>query len=134
MLTRRKEAFIKTDKGKQDLSKLQFTTEVFHPTYKHQTEALQAAIYGGSEEYELADLSKYLEVFPEMWFGEQSENHREEYIRKFQELTTEQVMEGKIIKIVTNANTVTSDTQGKEFVNVLSIVADKLKEKKTILG
>lgn len=28
MLTRRKEAFIKTDKGKQDLSKLQFTTAV----------------------------------------------------------------------------------------------------------
>ena len=38
-------------------------------------------------------------------------------------------MEGKTIKIVTNANTVTSDTQGKEFVNVPSIVADKLKEK-----
>ena len=38
MLTRRKEAFIKTDKGKQDLSKLQFTTEVFQPTYKHQIE------------------------------------------------------------------------------------------------
>ena len=39
-------------------------------------------------------------------------------------------MEGKTIKIMSNANTVTSDTQGKEFVNVLSIVADKLKEKK----
>ena len=35
-------------------------------------------------------------------------------------------MEGKIIKIVTNANTVTSDTQGKEFVNVPSIAADEL--------
>ena len=130
MLTRRKEAFIKTDKGKQDLSKLQFTTEVFQPTYKHQTEELKAAIYGGSDEYELADFCKYLEVSPETWFGEWSENHREEYIRKFQELTIEQVMEGKTIKIVTNANTVTSDTQGKEFVNVPSIVADKLKEKK----
>lgn len=43
-------------------------------------------------------------------------------------------MEGKTIKLVSNANTVTSYTQGKEFVNVLSIVADKLKEKKTILG
>ena len=39
-------------------------------------------------------------------------------------------MEGKTIKIVTNANTVTSDTQGKEFVNLPSIVADKFKEKK----
>ena len=39
-------------------------------------------------------------------------------------------MEGKTIKLVSNANTVTSYTQGKEFVNVLSIVADKLKEKK----
>ena len=31
MLTRRKAAFITTDKGKQDRSKLQFTTEVFQP-------------------------------------------------------------------------------------------------------
>ena len=119
----------KTDKGKQDLSKLQFATEVFQPTYKHQIEELKAAIYGGSDEYELADFCKYLEVSPETWFDEWSENHREEYISKFQELTIEQVMEGKTIKIVTNANNVTSDTQGKEFVNVPSIVADKLQEK-----
>ena len=33
--------------------------------------------------------------------------------------------EGKTIKIVSNANTVTSDTQGKEFVNVPSIVVEK---------
>lgn len=45
-----------------------------------------------------------------------------------------QVMEGITIKIVTNTNTVTSDTQGKEFVHVPSIAADTLKEKKTILG
>lgn len=88
MCTRRKEALIKTDKGKQDLSKLQFTTEVFQPTYKHQRD----------------------------WA---------EYVRKFQELTIEQVMERRTIRIVTNANTVTSDTQGKEFVNVPSIVAEK---------
>lgn len=43
-------------------------------------------------------------------------------------------MEGITIKIVTNTNTVTSDTQGKEFVHVPSIAADTLKEKKTILG
>ena len=120
---------VDTKQRKQDLSKLSFTTEVFQHTYKHQIE-LKAAIYGGSDEYELADFCKYLEVCPESWFGEWSENHREEYIRKFQELTIEQVMEGKTIKIVTNANNVTSDTQGKEFVNVPSIVADKLKEKK----
>ena len=120
---------VDTTQRKQDLSKLSFTTEVFQPTYKHQIE-LNAAIYGGNDEYELADFCKYLEVCPESWFGEWSENLREEYIRKFQELTIEQVMEGKTIKIVTNANNVTSDTQGKEFVNAPSIVADKLKEKK----
>lgn len=66
-----------------------------------------------------------LEVSPETWFGEWSENYRAEYVRKFQELTIEQVMERRTIRIVTNANTVTSDTQGKEFVNVPSIVAEK---------
>lgn len=73
MLTRRKAAFITTDKGKQDHSKLQFTTEVF-----------QSAIYS------------CLQFFYLMFV----ENHIEEYIRKFQELTTKQDMEGKTIKIV----------------------------------
>lgn len=130
MLTRRKESFIKTDKGKQDLSKLQFTTEVFQPTYKHQMQELKAALYGGSDEYELADVCKYLEVSPETWFGDWSEKQREEYIKKFNRLTMEQVMQGKPIKLVTNADNVASDTRGKEFVNVPSIVADKLKEKR----
>ena len=97
MLTRRKEAFIKTDKGKQDLSKLQFTTEVFQPTYKHQIEEMRAALYGGSDEYELADVCKYLEVPAETWFGEWSEPQREEYTRKFNELSVEEVMQGKPI-------------------------------------
>lgn len=74
MLTRRKVAFITTDKGKQDRSKLQFTTEVFQP-----------AIYSCLQ-------------FLYLMFVE---NHIEEYIRKFPELTTEQDMEGKTIKIVT---------------------------------
>lgn len=130
MLTRRKEAFIKTDKGKQDLSKLQFTTEVFQPTYKHQIEEMRAALYGGSDEYELADVCKYLEVPAETWFGEWSEPQREEYTRKFNELSVEEVMQGKPIKLATSANIVTSDTQAKEFVDVPSTIADKLKEKK----
>ena len=44
---------------------------------------LENFLCGGSNEYELADFCKYLEVSPEMWFGEWSENHREEYIKKF---------------------------------------------------
>lgn len=48
MLTRRKEAFIKTDKGKQDLSNLQFTTEVFQLTYKHQIEELRRLYMAGA--------------------------------------------------------------------------------------
>ena len=126
MCTRHKEALIKTDKGKQDLSKLQFTTEVFQPTYKHQREELTRPYMAGAMNMNLQTFANTdLEVSPETWFGEWSENYRAEYVRKFQELTIEQVMERRTIRIVTNANTVTSDTQGKEFVNVPSLVAEK---------
>ena len=56
ILTRRKELFIKNDKGKQaDLSKLQFATEVFQPAFADQIADLKAVLYGGSE-YELTDI------------------------------------------------------------------------------
>ena len=94
MLTLRKEALIKTDKGKQDLSKLQFTTEVFQPTYKHQREELTRPYMAGAMNMNLQTFANTdLEVSPETWFGEWSENYRAQYVRKFQELTIEQVME-----------------------------------------
>ena len=67
VLTHRKELFMKNDKGKQDLSKLQFVTEAFQPTFVHQLEEVTAALYSGSDEYKLADSCKNLELTPETW-------------------------------------------------------------------
>ena len=64
VLTHREELFMKNDKGKQDLSKLQFITEAFQPTFVHQLEEVTAALYGGSDEYKLADSCKYLDLLP----------------------------------------------------------------------
>ena len=58
-LTRRKELFFKNDKGKQDLSKLQFATEVFQPTFAQQMEELKASLFGGSDKYEITDICNY---------------------------------------------------------------------------
>lgn len=130
ILTRRKEAFIKNYKGKQDLSKLQFATEIFQPTYKHQMEELQAAIYGGSDEYELADICKYLQVSPETWFGEWSESKREGYVNKFNELTVEHVLEEKPIRLPNNDDLMANYEPDKEFVSIPNIVEEQLKEKR----
>ena len=93
ILTRRKELFIKNDKGKQaDLSKLQFATEVFQPAFADQIADLKAVLYGGSE-YELTDSCKILKVTPDTWFGgEWTERQRQEYITKFNELTVKDVL------------------------------------------
>ena len=93
ILARRKELFIKNDKGKEDLSKLQFATEVFQPEFAHQIENLKAALYGGSDEYELTDICKNLELTADTWFGgEWTERQRQEYITKLNELTVKDVL------------------------------------------
>ena len=128
ILTRRKELFIKNDKGKQDLSKLQFVTEVFQPTFAHQLEELTAALYGGSDEYELAESCKYLELTPETWYGEFTERQREEYVNKFNELTVDNVMQQKTIRV--NSNQISSEQIHQEFQEVPSIVEKELEEKR----
>ena len=67
-LTRQKEAIVKNDKNKVDLSKLQFTKDVWEEVDKHQQEELHMAICGLSAEYELADVVAHLAVPPEEWF------------------------------------------------------------------
>ena len=67
-------------------------------------------------------------------FVEWNENQREEYARKFNELTVEGFQQERAIRVENNANLVASDSQaGKikaEFVNVPSIVKEQLKEKR----
>ena len=53
-LTRQKESITKNDKSKGDMSKLQFTRDVWEEVDKQQQFELQMALCGLSEEYELA--------------------------------------------------------------------------------
>ena len=56
-LTRQKEAMEKNEKSKVNLTKLQFTRDLWEEVDRHQQEELQLAICDLSEEYELADLA-----------------------------------------------------------------------------
>ena len=97
-LTRQKEANVKNDKNKVDLSKLQFTKDVWEEVDKHQQEELHMTICGLSAEYELADVVGRLAVPPEEWF-EMSAVHRVEYVQKFNQMTVEEAMQGKSITV-----------------------------------
>ena len=56
------------------------TSETCERVTTHQIEELKAALYGGSDKYELTDICKYLEVTPNTWFGEWTKCQMQEYI------------------------------------------------------
>ena len=97
-LTRQKEAIVKNDKNKVDLSKLQFTKDVWEEVDKHQQEELHMAICGLKAEDELADLVAHLAVPPEEWF-EMSVVQRVQYVQIFNQMTVEEAMQGKSITV-----------------------------------
>ncbi|KAK3697942.1 hypothetical protein QZH41_013024 [Actinostola sp. cb2023] len=107
MLTRRKEAFIKNHKG---------------------------ALYGGSNEYELADITKYLLVPPDTWFVEWTHKQREEYIRKFNQLSVQDAMAEKQITVSPPTDTQKDDDNDvdtiSEFITVPQIVGEQVKAKR----
>ena len=102
-MTRQKEAIVKNDKNKVDLSKLQFTKDVLEEVDKHQQEELHIAICGLSAEYELADVVAHLAVPPEEWF-EMSAVQRADYVKKFNQVTVEEAIRGKSITISKTAS------------------------------
>ena len=67
-LTRQKEAMAKNDKNKVDMSKVQFTKNVWEEVDRHQQEELKLAICGVSSEYELTEVVAHLEVTIDEWF------------------------------------------------------------------
>ena len=94
----------KTEKSKVDLTKLQFTRDVWEQVDMHQQEELQLAICGLSEEYELADLVAHLAVSAGKWFN-MNRNERIDYVVKFNRLSVEDAMAGKTIAIATLPDT-----------------------------
>lgn len=119
-LTCQKEAMEKTDKSKVDLTKLQFTRDVWEQVDMHQQEELKLAIFGLSEEYELTDLRAHLAVSPEKWFNK-SRNQRADYVVKFNRLSVEDALNGKTIVIANLPHT--EQPKFNEFsVNVASML------------
>ena len=111
-LTRQKEGMVKNDKSKVNMTKLQFTRDVFEEVDKHQQHELQLATCGLSNEYELADVVAHLAIPTEDWF-DMSEYQRKDYILKFNRMTVEDAIAGKTIAVSTVS--VAEPTEFKEF-------------------
>lgn len=91
---------MKNDKSKVNMTKLQFTRDVFEEVDKHQQHELQLATCGLSNEYELADVVAHLAIPTEDWF-DMSEYQRKDYILKFNRMTVEDAIAGKTIAVST---------------------------------
>ena len=86
-LSRQKEALAKNDKSKVDLTKLQFTKDVW-----------EEAICGLSSKYVLADTVAHLSVQVDEWF-ETSEDQRKAYVNEFNKMPIDDAMRGKAIRV-----------------------------------
>ena len=78
------------ESGATHLTKLQFTRHVFEAIHDHQVEEFQSAVAGVSDEYVLADHSKYLQVPADVWF-DWSPQTRNTYIGNIQKLSMEDI-------------------------------------------
>ena len=96
-LTRQKEAIAKNDKSKVDMTKLQFTKDVWEEVDSHQQEELTLAICGLSGEYQLADVVAHLEVTPDQWF-DMTVGERQAYIKEFNKMSVDDALKGKPIR------------------------------------
>ena len=98
VLTKQKEAAMKNDKAKSNMSKLTFVRSVWEEVVRQQKEEVIMALCGLSSVYDLADMAQYLRVDPDIWFS-WSEKERTEYLERFNQLTVEDVMAGKTIRV-----------------------------------
>ena len=80
--------------GTVHLTKLQFTRHVFQAIHNHQNEEFLSAVAGVSDEYVLADHSKYLQVPADVWF-EWSPQMRNEFIGNVLKLSMEDIFQQK---------------------------------------
>ena len=117
-LMRQKEAISKNDKSKTNMTKLEFVRDVWEEVDHQQQSELSLAIFSLSEEFELADFAKYLQVEPDKWF-ELSPNERHQYLKGFNTLTIEDVVAKRKIAIKHNPQPV-EPTEWQEFPNVIS--------------
>ena len=117
-LTRQKKKKKKNDKSKTNMTKLEFVRDVWEEVDHEQQSELSLAVFGLSEEYELADFAKYLQVEPEKWF-DWTPNEREQYAKGFNKLTIEDVVAKKKSEIKQDSRQ-GEPTEWLEFPDVIS--------------
>ena len=86
------------DKAKSNMSKLAFVRSVWEEVFHQQKEKVIMALCGLSSVYDLVDMAQYLRVDPDIWLS-WSEKECTEYVERFNQLTVEEVMAGKTIRV-----------------------------------
>ena len=80
------------------LFSLGFVRDNWEEVLRQQNEKLAMALFGLSDVYNLSDISLDLRVDPDIWFS-WGEKDRIDYLSKFSQLTMEQVMAGKAVRV-----------------------------------
>lgn len=115
------------NKGKtENLSKLEFTKQVFEEIHERQMRELKLALCGLSEEYQLEKTVKHLAVSVDTWF-DWSKHQREDYVAKFNAMSVDDALQGKEIRVAQDQE---GDITGEEYKELSIDVATTLKERK----
>ena len=100
VLLQTKESYLRDQKKPEtaQLSKLEFTKNIFEEVHRKQQEELALAVIGLSDQYELMKIAAHLAVPPEVWF-EWREAQRNEYMAKFNLMSVDDALAKKTISV-----------------------------------
>ena len=90
--------------------------------HRYQQNELRLAIRGESEEFELSDFCKYLQIDPETWYDWTMEK-RDAYVQRFNSMKVEDFFEGKRIELSEMEN---ASESLAEFINADPRIKDVL--------
>lgn len=114
------------NKGKNEsLSKLEFTKHVFQEIHEREMRELQLALCGLSEEYKLDKVVEHLIVPVDTWF-DWSKQQREDYTAKFNAMSVDDTLQGKVIRVIDDRQAHTDCNEYKELsVDAVAILKKK---------
>ena len=130
VMSQTKVEYLRTNGRKQNgnLSKLEFTRHGFEEIHQGEQEELKLALCGLSEKYQLANVAAHLLVPVETWF-DWTEIQRDEYVKKVNAMSVEDMLKGKRVSVGTADKTSTCSNQ--EFQELSFDAAKVLREKNT---
>lgn len=127
VMSQTKVEYLRANGRKQNgnLSKLEFTRHVFEEIHQGEQEELKLALCGLSEKYQLANVAALL-VPVETWF-DWIEIQRDEYMKKVNAMSLEDMLKGKRVKVRTADKT--STCSNREFQELSFDAVKVLREK-----